>query len=240
MVALLPNITAAVVGFAACAAIGATWAVSAPEFGAAGVAARFGPLAPRVLITVDRYRYGGKDYDRGPQVRELIGALTSLELVIAVGVDAPTSWPRTVRVIPFDDLLAVPATLSFDRVPFDHPLWVLFSSGTTGPPHPDLERIWRLCHRHRVTMLGVAAGFIDACMSSGIVPAAIAGLGSLTTLRVTGLPFRRRRSTGCTHRSHPTCGSLRRVAAPTSAARSWGPPPRSRYEPVASRPDVSG
>lgn len=251
VVALLPNITAAAVGFAACAAVGATWAVSAPEFGAAGVAARFGPLAPRVLITVDGYRYGGKDYDRAPQVGELIEALSSLELVIAVGVDASTSCPRTVPVVSWDDLRAVPAELAFDRVPFDHPLWVLFSSGTTGrpkgivhghggalvehlkvtalhndigptdrvmvlastswmmwnalvsslltgatillfngsPTHPDLEHIWRLCHRHRVTMLGVAAGYVDACMSSGVVPATIADLGSLTTLRVTGAPL---------------------------------------------------
>src|SRR5918996_1444762 len=119
--AYMPNVPETVVAFLACASIGAVWSSCAPEFGVPTVVDRFKQIEPRVLIATEGYRYGGKDFDRRDRVREIEAAIPSLEHTVLV----PSGW---------HDLLAEPAELSFERVPFDHPLWVLYSSGTTGLP----------------------------------------------------------------------------------------------------------
>ena len=119
--AYMPNIPETVVAFLACASIGAIWSSCAPEFGAPTVVDRFKQIEPKVLIAIDGYRYGGKDFDRSDQVAQIVAAIPSLEHTVMV----PSGW---------EELLAEPAELSFERVPFDHPLWVLYSSGTTGLP----------------------------------------------------------------------------------------------------------
>src|SRR3954463_16258843 len=119
--AYMPNVPETVVAFLACASIGAVWSSCAPEFGTPTVVDRFKQIEPKVLIATDGYRYGGKDFDRRDRVAEIVSAIPSIEHTVAV----PSGW---------GELLAEPAELAFERVPFDHPLWVLYSSGTTGLP----------------------------------------------------------------------------------------------------------
>src|SRR5215211_7784492 len=119
--AYMPNGPETVVAFLACASIGAVWSSCAPEFGTPTVVDRFKQIEPKVLIATEGYRYGGKDFDRRERVAELEAAIPSIEHIVMV----PGGW---------DALLAEPAELSFERLPFDHPLWVLYSSGTTGLP----------------------------------------------------------------------------------------------------------
>jgi acetoacetyl-CoA synthetase len=121
VVGYVPNAPEALVAFLATASIGAVWASCPPEFGALSVIDRFGQLDPVVVLVTRGYRYGDKDIDRRAAVDEILAALPTVRAV----VDVDTGW---------DDLLAEPAALRFEQVPFDHPLYVLFSSGTTGPP----------------------------------------------------------------------------------------------------------
>ena len=119
--AYMANVPEAVVALLACASIGAVWSSCAPEFGTPTVVDRFKQIEPKVLIATEGYRYGGKDFDRRDRVAEIEAAIPSIEHTVLV----PSGW---------DELLAEPAELSFERVPFDHPLWVVYSSGTTGLP----------------------------------------------------------------------------------------------------------
>ncbi len=143
VVAYLPNIPETVVAFLACASLGAVWSSCAPEFGARAVLDRVGQIGPRVLLAVDGYRYGDKDVRRDAEVAAIRSALPTLQATVWVpylagaGHGPPAGPSRTGErdaVVGWDELLAEPAEPRFELVPFDHPLYVLFSSGTTGPP----------------------------------------------------------------------------------------------------------
>jgi acetoacetyl-CoA synthetase len=127
--AFLPNIPETVVAFLATASIGAVWSSCAPEFGTRSVIDRFSQIEPKVLLAVDGYRYGRKDIDTRAQVIEISRALPTVEHVVPVRYlgTGEDGWSA---------LVADLAPLSFEPVPFDHPLYVLFSSGTTGLPKP--------------------------------------------------------------------------------------------------------
>jgi acetoacetyl-CoA synthetase len=133
VVGYMPNIPETVVAFLAAASLGATWATCPPEFGPRSVIDRFASLEPAVLIAVAGYRYGRHEIDRRAEVAEVRAALPALRHVVHVpyaggpadALPATSGW---------DDLLSEAAPLEFASVPFDHPLWVLFSSGTTGLP----------------------------------------------------------------------------------------------------------
>ncbi|MFD7512913.1 acetoacetate--CoA ligase, partial [Streptomyces sp. NPDC059853] len=127
----LPNIPEAVVALLATAAVGAVWTSCAPDFGARSVLDRFAQVEPVVLITVDGYRYGGKEHDRRATVAELRRELPSLRAVIHVPL---LGTPAPEGTLEWADLTADAVEPEFTRVPFDHPLWVLYSSGTTGLP----------------------------------------------------------------------------------------------------------
>jgi len=137
VVAYLPNIPEAIVAFLATASIGAVWSSCSPDFGPASVIDRFAQIEPKVLFAVDGYRYGGKDFDRGETVAALREAMPSLEHTVLVpyldpnadpaALDGATTWAQVLAD-------GEGAELRFERVPFDHPLWVLYSSGTTGLP----------------------------------------------------------------------------------------------------------
>jgi acetoacetyl-CoA synthetase len=137
----LPNIPQAVIAMLATTSIGAIWSSCSPDFGWRGVIDRFSQLAPRVLFCADGYRYGGRDFPRSTQLGQIIDALDSLQHVIYLPYLEPdrlqppvpwaVSWAATL------DRPPVPAgQFRFEQVPFDHPLWILFSSGTTGLPKP--------------------------------------------------------------------------------------------------------
>jgi acetoacetyl-CoA synthetase len=139
VVAYLPNIPETLVAFLATASLGAIWATCAPEFGPRSVIDRFGQLEPRLLLAIAGYRYGEKPIDRRAEVAEVRDALPSLEHVVHVpyaggpddGLPDALGW---------DELLAASGPLEFDPVDFDHPLCVLFSSGTTGLPKAIVHR----------------------------------------------------------------------------------------------------
>ena len=135
--AYLPNIPEAVIGLLACASIGAVWSSCSPDFGAGSVVDRIQQIEPKVLLTADGYRYGGKDYDRTEVVARLQQEIPSIQKTVFLPYVAqdPDTSPLE-NVVMWDDLLSEHegAELSFEQVPFDHPLWVLYSSGTTGLP----------------------------------------------------------------------------------------------------------
>ncbi|QYJ14803.1 Acetyl-coenzyme A synthetase [Rubrobacter xylanophilus DSM 9941] len=131
--AYLPNVPETVVAFLATASLGAIWATCAPEFGPRSVIDRFGQLDPKVLLAVTGYRYGEKHIDRRAEVRDIRRALPTLEHVVHVPYvgGAEDVLPDSVG---WEELLSEEEPLRCEPVPFDHPLYVLFSSGTTGKP----------------------------------------------------------------------------------------------------------
>jgi acetoacetyl-CoA synthetase len=137
VVAYLPNIPEAIVAFLATASIGAVWSSCSPDFGPASVIDRFAQIEPKVLFAVDGYRYGGKDFDRRGTLARLQEAMPSLERTVVLPYLDPEPDLSPLRdAVRWDELQrdGEGAELSFDRVPFNHPLWVLYSSGTTGLP----------------------------------------------------------------------------------------------------------
>jgi len=152
--AYLPNVPESVVGVLAAASIGAVWSSAAPDMGPVGVLDRFRQIEPKVLLAVDGYRYGGKPFDRLETVRELIRQLPSVEAVILVPHLDPEASPsalagaggRSRRVTRFAEAIETPASAAFAPVRFDHPLWVVYSSGTSGMPKP-------IVHGHGGTIL---------------------------------------------------------------------------------------
>jgi acetoacetyl-CoA synthetase len=132
--AYLPNVPAAIIGLLATASLGAIWSSCSPDFGPASVIDRFAQITPKVLFAVERYRYGGKQFDRGKAVADITAALPGLAAVIAVGSRSEGTGPAT-QTLAFDSLPGAPATApEFEAVSYGHPLWVLYSSGTTGLP----------------------------------------------------------------------------------------------------------
>jgi acetoacetyl-CoA synthetase len=120
--AYLPNVPETVAAFLGCASIGATWSSCAPEFGVRSVVDRFAQIEPKALLAVDGYRYGGKDFDRRATIAALQGELPTVERTFVLPYLAGGGWELP------------PADLEPAQLPFDHPLWVLYSSGTTGLP----------------------------------------------------------------------------------------------------------
>ena len=139
--AYLPNCPEALVALLATASLGAIWTACSPDFGATSVIDRFAQIAPKVLIAVDGYAYGGRRFDRRAEVSSIAAALPGLEALVTVdylGAGQPDDiGARQLGWAELADLGgAPPGPLAFDEVPFDHPLWVLYSSGTTGLPKP--------------------------------------------------------------------------------------------------------
>ncbi|EYT92706.1 acyl-CoA synthetase/AMP-acid ligase [Frankia casuarinae] len=138
--AVLPNTVYAMVGMLATASIGAVWSSCSPELGPTALRARFGQIDPKVLIGVDGYSYGGKSYDALDTLAALAGDLPGLGASVIV----PYLWPDALSraraaglpgLLTWDELMASETSEpEFTRVAFDAPLWILYSSGTTGPP----------------------------------------------------------------------------------------------------------
>jgi acetoacetyl-CoA synthetase len=158
--AYMPNIPETVAAFLACASLGAVWSSAAPEFGVRSVVDRFLQIEPKVLLAVDGYRYGGRDFDKREAVEQIAAGIPGLERVVSFGYLDGSGWapplggPPPGAVPPGAAPLGGPppgaapanapphdapdsgASSGFEQVPFDHPLWVLYSSGTTGLPKP--------------------------------------------------------------------------------------------------------
>ncbi|SDI41238.1 acetoacetate--CoA ligase [Natribacillus halophilus] len=137
VVAYLPNIPEATIAFLACASIGAVWSSCSPDFGSRTVIDRFQQIEPKLLIAVDGYRYNGKDHDRIDAVYEIQRSIPSLKKTILLPYlsENPNTDVLT-NIESWDEFIKEHQTtsLSYTQVPFDHPLWILYSSGTTGLP----------------------------------------------------------------------------------------------------------
>jgi acetoacetyl-CoA synthetase len=143
VVAYMPNIPETLIAFLATASLGAIWSSAAPEFGARSVIDRFAQIEPKVLLAVDGYRHGGKDFDRTAVVESILAELPTVEHTVVLPYlsegDLPDrsapgrlSWSKLLALGDGADRSEIGQR--FEQVPFDHPLWVLYSSGTTGLP----------------------------------------------------------------------------------------------------------
>ena len=132
--AYLPNIPEAIVTFLAVNALGAVWSCCSPDFGTRTVIDRFSQVEPVMLFAIDGYRYGGKTFDRKSEVEAIRGAIGSIKDVVMVpyigegAIEGSVSWGEVLGTLVLED------ALTFRPVPFDHPIWILYSSGTTGVP----------------------------------------------------------------------------------------------------------
>ncbi|WP_372460589.1 acetoacetate--CoA ligase [Actinomycetospora endophytica] len=246
----LPHVPETIVAFLATASLGAVWLSCPPEFGPRAVVDRLGQVEPAVLIAVDGTRYGDRPIDRTAQLAEIRAALPSLRATVllpyldpsAVAPDGALSWA---------DLLAEPGPLEHAAVAFDHPLYVLFSSGTTGlpkpivhghggivlehhktlglhndvrpgdrffwysttgwimwnygvsallvgatvvcvdgnPAWPDVDALWAMAERERLTQFGTSASFLMMCRDAGLRPGHDHDLSALRMLGSTGSPL---------------------------------------------------
>lgn len=133
----MPNRPETVIAFLACASLGAVWSSCSPDMGAGVVLDRLRQIEPVVLFAADGYRYNGKPFDRRATAGELLAQLPSVRAVVqlpVLGSDGAITAPQGVPVFEWRDAIAQPAPLAFERVPFAHPLWIVYSSGTTGLP----------------------------------------------------------------------------------------------------------
>lgn len=138
--AYLPNIPEAVIGFLACASLGAVWSSCSPDMGSASVVDRFRQIEPKVLFAVDGYRYAGKLFDRRSTVAEIRASLPSVKHAVLIPYLDSAADPAAIgSATTWSTLMNERAEPHYRKVPFEHPLWVLYSSGTTGLPKPIVQ-----------------------------------------------------------------------------------------------------
>ncbi|MEM3637396.1 MAG: acetoacetate--CoA ligase [Conexivisphaerales archaeon] len=135
---ILPNCVEAVIGLLATASIGAVWSSCSSDFGISGIFDRFSQIQPKVLITVDGYLYGGRKIDRIEIAQRVHQAIESIKTVIVIPYTEVGEIPAREGWVAWDEALEIGKSYSavMERVPFNHPLWILYSSGTTGLPKP--------------------------------------------------------------------------------------------------------
>jgi len=139
VVAYMPNIPETVIAFLACASMGVIWSVCSPDFGTGSVIDRFKQIEPTVLFAVDGYSYNGKIHNKLESVEELQTELPTLTKTILFPYIQSEEVISNNHTVYWDDMHKENAELKFEAVPFDHPLWILFSSGTTGLPKPIVQ-----------------------------------------------------------------------------------------------------
>jgi acetoacetyl-CoA synthetase len=248
----LPNVPEAIIAFLACASIGAIWSSCSPDFGASSAIDRFSQIEPKVLFATDGYKYAGKSFDRTPIVRSLLKSLPTLRLTIIIPNVGEAALPSDKdKTALWKDLLESPSALTFEQVPFEHPLWILFTSGTTGlpkpivqghggillehlkalsfhadlkpsdrffwytttgwmmwnflvsglligstivlydgsPTYPNMNTLWRLVEKTKITTFGTSAAYLAACLKGGLEPRKTNDLSHLAAISSTGSPL---------------------------------------------------
>lgn len=153
VVAYMPNIPETVIAFLACASIGAIWSSCSPDFGAGSVIDRFQQIEPAVLFAIDGCQYNGKEFDKRPIVDELRKKLPSLKKTILLPYLRKNEQERDDSILLWDEIIQEKAELSYEYVPFDHPLWILYSSGTTGLPKPIVQGHGGILIEHLKTLM---------------------------------------------------------------------------------------
>ncbi len=251
--AYLPNISEAVESFVATAASGAVWSSCSPDFGRKSVIDRFSQIEPKLLIAVDGYIYGGRTYDRIDTVESILKEIPSIKQVILIPY--LNSGARVRSAVLWDDVVGGRTHgsdfVSPVPVEFNHPLWILYTSGTTGlpkpivhshggillehlkthflhfdlgpkdtffwltttgwmmwnvvvsalltsskivlfdgnPAYPDLDTLWRLAEKEKITHFGTSAAYISSCRKEGVSPGETFKLSQLRALSSTGSPL---------------------------------------------------
>src|SRR5690606_18663461 len=134
--AVLPNAWQAIVAMLAATSLGAIWSSCSPDFGAQGIVDRFGQIAPKVLIACAGYQYAGKQIMLGERLEQVLRQLPSVEKLVLAGGNADVPQPTApgVTVREWDSFYQPGGSPTFAALPFDHPLYILYSSGTTGVP----------------------------------------------------------------------------------------------------------
>jgi acetoacetyl-CoA synthetase len=163
VVAYMPNVPETAIAMLAVTAIGAVWSSAAPEFGARTVIDRFAQIEPTVVLVADCYRFAGKEYDRTPVIREILAELPTVEHVVWFPYLEPSRPARIAGALPWSQFTdgdrIPPNEFRFERVAEDHPLWVLFSSGTTGLPKAIVHgHVGTLVEHLKSTGLGQSLG----------------------------------------------------------------------------------
>ena len=133
----MPNMPETVVAMLATTSIGAIWSSASPDFGVQGVVDRFGQIGPKVLFSADGYFYGGKRFDSVGRLAPVAARIPSIERIVVVPYTTPAPDLSAVeKAVTLDEFTAgeSPAAIEFERLPFDHPLYIMYSSGTTGAP----------------------------------------------------------------------------------------------------------
>ncbi len=174
VVAYMPNIPEAFVAMLATTAIGATWSSAAPEFGAQTVIDRFSQIAPKLVFAVNGYGYGGKTFDRTGELTRILGHLPTAEHLVMLDYLPGAGHPAFAgRITPWEAMLSGPAVaradFAYTRVASDHPLWILFSSGTTGLPKPIVQGHHGIVLEHLKSgafHLDMRAGSVQFCYST--------------------------------------------------------------------------
>ena len=137
VVGFMPNMTETIIAMLATASIGAIWSSCSPDFGFQGVMDRFGQIEPKVLFAANGYSYGGKQFDSLEKVKQITGEISSIEKVVVVPYTQVNPDITAIKhAVLFADFLAVEEGLEieFEQLPFEHPLYIMYSSGTTGVP----------------------------------------------------------------------------------------------------------
>jgi acetoacetyl-CoA synthetase len=151
----LPNWPETVTAFLACASIGAIWSSCAPDMGPTVVLDRWRQIEPKLLFVSDSYSYNGKLHDRVEPINELLAQLPSVQRIVHVPgpMQRPVAWPHGVNGTTWADAVREPALPRYERVPFEHPLWIVYSSGTTGLPKALVHGHGGIVLMHKKTML---------------------------------------------------------------------------------------